>query len=123
MKTNKTNVQGATEHAEQVAFVSWMNNNHPTLRLFAIPNGGSRNKLEAMKLKEEGVSSGVPDLMIPALSMFIEMKRSDGGVLSENQRSWINYLNSCGYMAIKCHGCKEAIEAVERRLAESTTPT
>ena len=108
----------ATEHAEQVAFVAWMERNHPSLRIFAIPNGGSRNKLEAVKLKQEGVRSGVPDLMIPALFMFIEMKRSDGGILSDTQKSWIDYLNNYGYMAVKCHGCKEAIEAVERRINE-----
>lgn len=34
------------------------------MRLFAVPNGGSRNKAEAARLKAEGVLSGVADLIL-----------------------------------------------------------
>ena len=33
--------------------------------LYAIPNGGQRNRVVAAKLKAEGVQAGVPDLCLP----------------------------------------------------------
>ena len=68
-----------TEHEEQREFVRWFRQNHPGVRIFAIPNGGARSITTAAKLKVEGVSAGVPDLCIPAWGMWIEMKRQKGG--------------------------------------------
>lgn len=47
--------------------------------MFHIPNGGSRNKLEAANLKRQGVKAGVPDLFLPVSrggyhGLFIELK-------------------------------------------------
>lgn len=47
--------------------------------LYHIPNGGSRNRLEAANLKRQGVKSGVPDLCLPVArgkyhGLYIEMK-------------------------------------------------
>lgn len=47
---------------------------------FAIPNGGSRHPAEAVALKKQGVTAGVPDIFVayPAKNyhgLFIEMKR------------------------------------------------
>ena len=47
--------------------------------MFHIPNGGSRNKLEASNLKKQGVKAGVPDLFLPVgrgsyHGLFIELK-------------------------------------------------
>lgn len=98
-----------TEDEEQMMLVSWFRKTyHPMHRIFAIPNGGVRSKLQGMKLKVTGVSAGVPDLFIPSIRMFIEMKRVKGGVVSEEQKDWINYLNSVGYSAIVCKGFEEA---------------
>lgn len=49
----------------QANVVRWAWNNHPQTRklLFHVPNGGSRNKAEAMQLKSSGVIAGVPDLL------------------------------------------------------------
>ena len=47
-------------------WVNWMSGKYPELEmLFHIPNGGKRNKLEAIRLKREGVRAGVPDLFLP----------------------------------------------------------
>lgn len=59
-----------TEHQEQVALFEWAawkaKEDYPELDLmFAIPNGGLRNKVVAGKLKAEGVKSGVPDILLP----------------------------------------------------------
>jgi len=101
-----------SEHLEQAEFVSWFRKNfHPQHRIFAIPNGGKRSSSEAMRLKVEGVSAGVPDIFIPSLFLFIEMKKEKDGVLSKEQKNWLDYLNQVGYKAIVCNGCAEAIEA------------
>lgn len=102
-----------TEHAEQVTFLSQFEKKYPGVRIFAIPNGGFRNKSVAVKLKAEGVKSGVPDLFIPAWCLWIEMKRVKGGRLSSEQSDWKKYLESCGHTVMVCKGWEAAMEAVE----------
>ena len=97
-----------SEHHEQVLFCQFMKRTYPNIRFFAIPSGGLRNKVVAMNLKAEGVTPGVPDLMLPQLHLFIEMKRQKGGVVSPEQKDWIVYLRSCGYHAEIAKGCEEA---------------
>lgn len=52
-----------SEDTEQINVVSWANwnvNRYPELKwLHHVPNGGSRNKQEAVKLKQMGVKAGV----------------------------------------------------------------
>jgi hypothetical protein len=101
-----------TEHEEQRAFVRWFKQTHPGVRIFAIPNGGVRSITTATRLKAEGVSSGVPDLFIPAWHLWVEMKRTKGGVVSDEQKDWLRYLESVGYSTFVCRGCDHAIELV-----------
>lgn len=102
-----------SEHAEQVTLVREFANRYPELRIIAIPNGGFRHKVTAHKLKSEGVSKGVPDLFIPSLNLWIELKRVKGGRVSPEQRDWIEYLNSIGHTAIVCKGWEEAMRTIE----------
>jgi hypothetical protein len=46
-----------TEHEEQREFVQWVRQTFPTVRIFAIPNGGQRSRTTGAKLKAEGVSA------------------------------------------------------------------
>ena len=96
-----------SESMEQILFVNWMRKTHKEHRIFHIPNGGQRNKATAGKLKAEGVSAGVPDLFIPSLRLFIEMKDLKG-VVSPAQKEWLEYLASVGYSVAVCHGFDEA---------------
>ncbi len=98
-----------SEHAEQVAFVKWFRLQFPGVRIIAIPNGGARNRIVAIKLKAEGVSAGVPDLYIPAWHTWIEMKRKHGGRLSPVQVDWIGYLTGCGDIVMVTHEAEDAI--------------
>lgn len=107
-----------TEHAEQVTFVAEFRRRWPDVRIFAIPNGGYRHKATADKLHREGVSPGVPDLFVPAWRLWIEMKRSKGGRLSPDQKSWIEYLESEGYACIVAKGWENGIREVEEWLSE-----
>lgn len=73
------------EHEHQVAFFQYVDlkliKKYPFLDklLFAVPNGGHRSKSQAGKLKAEGVTSGVSDIILlyPARGynfLCIEMK-------------------------------------------------
>jgi hypothetical protein len=57
------------EHATQVALFQWASLNtgkYPELEdLFAIPNGGKRDKRTAAKMRAEGVKAGMPDICLP----------------------------------------------------------
>jgi hypothetical protein len=97
-----------TEHEEQRQVVMWFRQTYRPMRIFAIPNGGMRSKATAAKLKVEGVSPGIPDLFIPELKLWIEMKRIKGGRLSPEQKDWINYLASVGYVCFICAGAEDA---------------
>ena len=44
-----------TEHQEQVQLVRWFRASHPSVLIFAIPNGGYRSRVTASRLKAEGV--------------------------------------------------------------------
>lgn len=93
-----------SEHLEQIRLVSWVRKTYPQHRIFAIPNGGFRSITTAMNLQAEGVVKGIPDLFIPSLKLFIEMKRIKGSSTSPEQKDWLEYLNQIGYTAIVCKG-------------------
>lgn len=99
-----------SEHVEQREFVQWVRQNTPH-RIFAIPNGGSRGASQGARLKAEGVSAGVPDLCIPALHHWIEMKII-GGKTSLVQRDWHDYLRGIGHPVVVAYSRDEAIDAV-----------
>ena len=114
-----------TEAQEQTLLFEWARYNrvkYPQLdMMFAIPNGGSRNIVEAYHLKEQGVKAGVPDICLPVPSgrftaLYIEMKRRKGGRVSEEQRGWIAALNRVGARAVVCKGFDEAREEIEKYL-------
>lgn len=107
-----------TEHLEQVTLISWYRRTYKNELLVAIPNGGKRHIKTALAMKQEGVSKGFPDLFLAVPNskshgLFIEMKRQKGGVVSKEQKAWLEYLNSVGYHAVICKGFLEAKEVVE----------
>jgi len=107
----------ATEHQEQMALIQWAHTQRvafPELRmLHAIANGGARHPAVAAKLKAEGVRPGVSDLFLavakkPYHGLYIELKRRQGGRLSEEQRAWLESARDYGYAAHVCRGWEEA---------------
>lgn len=92
--------------------------NRPPVRvleeLYAIPNGGERNKVVAAKLKAEGVKAGTPDIHFPVAcgnyhSMYIEMKKL-GGIVSNIQKERIARLSSHGNYVVVCYSWHEAAD-------------
>lgn len=97
-----------TEHEEQREFVRWFRMLYRGVRIHSIPTGGHRHIAVAAKMKAEGATPGVPDLFIPEWRLWVEMKRTQGGVVSPEQKDWINYLQNVGYRAIVCKGADDA---------------
>ena len=79
--------------------------------VFAIPNGGRRNIVTAMKLRAEGVRPGVPDLFVPALGLWLEVKTATGR-LSAKQHVWRDYLRGAGYSWARARSPEDALNAV-----------
>jgi hypothetical protein len=91
-----------TEDQQQIAIMNWAKW-HPLLSKFLIhiPNGGSRHKGEARKLKAMGVKAGVSDLFLAYPShgyhgLWLEGK-SLKGKLSKHQIDWLDRMKSVGY--------------------------
>ncbi len=107
-----------TEHEEQVWFFQKVDKESleiPELSLlYAIPNGGLRNKIVAMKLKMEGVTSGMPDTHFPIArlgyhSLYIEMKRlKPRGQISDVQLRRMRLLAYHGNLCFTCWGAEAA---------------
>lgn len=100
-----------SEHVEQREFVQWFRQTHKGVLIYAIPNGGKRNPREALKLKVEGVTKGIPDLHIPAWLLWVEMKAEDGKV-SPDQKEIAAYLEGEGHKVIFAWGKEDAVKQV-----------
>jgi hypothetical protein len=103
-------IKERSEHVEQREFVMWVRQNTPYL-IYAIPNGG--HKTDGMKLKCEGVLAGMPDLHIPQLRLWIEMKRR-GGKARESQLAIHARLRAFGDVVETCDSKEAAIQVVQR---------
>ncbi|MCI8442549.1 MAG: VRR-NUC domain-containing protein [Provencibacterium sp.] len=107
------NVRGfSTEAEEQTALFQWAGYVPELDYMFAIPNGGSRNVIEAANLKRQGVKAGVPDIFLPVPrgpyhGLWIEMKVKPNK-LTEKQRDWLAFLSRMGYRTAVCYGMNEA---------------
>ena len=117
-------IRRSSEDAEQETVIQWArlsSGKWPELKLLHhIPNGGSRNKKEAVKLKRMGVLAGVADLHLPApragyCGLYIEMKYDDGK-LSATQRAFLKLAACFKNYCIVCYSAADAIEAIESYL-------
>jgi hypothetical protein len=118
-----------SEHQEQAAVVEWLRAHG--IDFFSVPNGASlagdsRGRARQMaKLKAEGLTPGVPDLIITTprwrsdgahvVVTAIEMKRRRGGKVSKEQRAWIDkHEKLLGWCVVVCHGAEDAIDFLRR---------
>lgn len=114
-----------TEDQEQMTVMSWAHrtkfkDGRLSDYLFHIPNGGSRNIIEATKLKKMGVKAGVPDLQLivpngEVHGLWIELK-AQKGKLQPSQQIMIQRLEAQGYMCKVCFGADEAISEIKKYL-------
>ena len=118
-----------TEAQEQTTLFQWaslMSGRFPELRLlYHCPNGGSRNAIEAARLKAQGVKAGVPDIFLPCArngfhGLYIELKRRKGGRVSVEQKKMILALQGQGYRVEVCEGWEAARDVITEYMNENT---
>ena len=114
-----------TESEEQQTLFRWAAmqcGKYPELALmFHIPNEGKRSWMTGGRMKAEGLKSGVPDIFLPVPrgefhGLFVEMKRTKGGTVSDCQKLWLHDLQKQGYCAAVCRGWCEAAECIKKYL-------
>lgn len=91
-------------------------------------NGGHRHKLVAIKLKQQGVKAGVPDLVLPMarggyFGLYIEFKATPprDAAVSPSQDAFIQGLIGEGYLAVVCRGWRDAMEVLGNYLKQPRT--
>ena len=92
--------------------------------LHHVPNGGKRDKATAAALKRQGVKSGVPDIVLPAVragyhGLYIELK-AGRNTTTESQKRWLSYLRQQGYYTAVCYGWQTAAGLIETYLLHPT---
>lgn len=111
----------ATEQERVMRWATFYEERFPELKLlYHVPNGGSRNQLEATNLKRQGVKAGVPDLTLPAPrqqyhGLYVEMKWGKNKT-TEKQDWWIEQLRQQGYKVVVCYGAEEAMDEIAKYL-------
>lgn len=106
----------------QAACFEWFRYQYPKLKhlFFAIPNGGSRNKIEALNLKKQGVTPGVPDTFLavpkrPYSGLWIEFKHGSNTTTDEQAR-FLNLASSVGYATAVIYSVDEFMTLVTNYL-------
>ena len=92
--------------------------------IYHVPNGGSRNRIEAANLKEEGVKAGVPDLELPAArgrytGLHIELKHGNNKVTADQDR-FLKALRKMGRCAVVCYEAEPAIQVISEYMRLSS---
>ncbi len=114
-----------SEAQHQANIINWAllhREEHPELALlYHIPNGGSRDPVEARHLKDQGVKRGVPDLCLPVPrghyhGLYMELKTETSRATAE-QEWWGERLCAQGYAWRICHGWQEAVTILEGYLS------
>lgn len=120
-----------SEDTEQIAVIQWSQynmNHHPELKwLHHCPNGGSRNRQEAVKLKQMGVRAGVSDLCLPYpkgiyCGLYIEMKYGDGRQ-QPSQKEFLKDMAEAGHFVATCYSAEEAIQIITEYLRMQSNTT
>ena len=108
----------AHEHRIQVACVRWFAlqwRQYDGL-LFAVPNGGNRDKVTGAIMKAEGITAGVSDLLLLVPShgyhgLCIEMK-TEKGRQSAEQKQWQKKVDAQGYRYAVIRSLDQFIETI-----------
>ena len=112
-----------TESKQQQLLIAWFKLQYPGKIIFSIPNGamlGGANRALIGKIrKREGLLKGVSDLFVPIpnkkyCGLFIEMKNIGATrcKVSEDQRWFLDEMNTAGYKAEWCAGFDAAREVI-----------
>lgn len=121
------------EHMEQVLIINWARSHttqYPCLKwlhssLNGIPLAGSKKTRGRIMnyMKNEGLVKGIPDLFLPVArrgyhGIYLETKQAKGGVMSQDQKDFMEFAKEQGYLDMMCPGHKTAIANLEWYLGE-----
>jgi hypothetical protein len=86
------------------------------------PNGGKRNRSEAIRLKREGVKRGVPDVCLCVArkgyhGFYLELK-VDYNKPTEDQEKFLQRLEANGYKTEWTRSLDEALEMIDEYLTQ-----
>lgn len=117
---------GLSEHAIQAAYFDWARQHSEARRAYAIPNGGKRNLLTAVRLKKEGLRAGVLDVCIPiprggSAGLYIEFK-AGRNTMSAEQAVEADLLVRDGYAVAVCWDTMTAIQLTQSYLRGELAP-
>jgi len=106
-----------SEREIQKTVVQYLRLKYPKVFFTISPIVKYSNARQGAIQKAMGYTSGTPDIMIFKpnpyyYSLFIELK-SEKGKISQNQKEFINYLNSNGYCAIICYSIDMATRLID----------
>jgi|11_taG_2_1085331.scaffolds.fasta_scaffold06966_7 hypothetical protein len=95
----------------------------PNVVWFHVANERKTSIQAGKRLKDKGVKSGVPDVMIlnaenGFCGLAIELKVK-GGRLTHNQKTWLVKLENIGYKTAVCFCLQDAIDVVNEYFAEN----
>lgn len=120
------------EEPHQRAFFWWFRTTYRDYKdvCFHVPNGGLRNKAEAMLFKLAGVQAGIPDIfcLVPSdffHGLIIEMKpeKKNPSRISNEQKAKIARFNELGYCAMVCYGFEDAREQTIKYMSHVRKPS
>lgn len=113
-----------SEDTEQISVMQWADQHtgkYPELKwLHHCPNGGSRKRKEAVKLKQMGVRAGVSDLCLPYprgsyCGLYIELKYGNNRQ-QPSQKEFLADMAAAGHFVATCYSAKDAVELIEEYL-------
>lgn len=111
-------------HIQQACF-SWFRLQFPDLAMlmFAVPNGGSRRRIEAKIMKAEGVTAGVADVLFlypnsEYHGLCIEFK-TEKGKQQESQKRFQKAVEAQGYKYAIVRSIEEFIELVKNYIFQT----
>lgn len=105
-----------SEDQIQAHCYQYFHNTYPNQRglLFSVPNGGFRNKIEAMKLKATGLVPGIPDIiyLYKSIPFGIEMK-TETGITSSEQKNIHAVWKANGIKVYICRSLEQFKEIID----------
>jgi hypothetical protein len=119
-------MRNKTEAKSQAEIVEWFNNNYclkhhsPRGIIFSVPNGGSRNKVEAMTLKATGLLAGASDtiLILPTGKLVFCEVKTETGSQSPKQNEFQKRVEALGFEYWLVRGLEDFQKKVYQSLAK-----
>lgn len=119
----------SSEDREQSTLFMWAElavNIYPELALmYHVPNEGKRSIVTGSRLKQLGLKSGVPDVILPVahggyIGLAVEMKYGKNKV-TENQTRWLDMMSRHGHKTAVCYSFEEAKKVITDYLKSERT--